>query len=224
MIKIFECPCANYDDTSVETDGYSHTKKAYLDAPRKEVMTFLKNRLKQLLCIVLALAFIIESWLWVHVREWLRGLNRILGLDHFDLWLKKWAATHSPYAALCLFLIPAGLILPVKIIALGLIAKGRFAIGLFSILLAKILALGVASYLFDLLRKKLLEIAWFKYCYALVLKIRIWSRRLLAPLRSQIRQIVFVIKSYVKEYSTIILIKLRYWLKIGRVKINSLLR
>ncbi len=187
-------------------------------------MASLKNRLKQLLCIVLALAFIIESWLWVHVREWLRALNRILGLNLFDLWLKKWAKIHSPYAALCLFLIPAGLILPVKIIALALIAKGRFAIGLFSILLAKILALGVASYLFDLLRNKLLEISWFKYCYVLTLRIRLWSKRLLAPLRSQISSIILVIKSNIKGYSTILLNKFRYWLKIGRVKINSLLR
>lgn len=187
-------------------------------------MAFSKNRLKQLLCIVLALAFILESWLWVHVREWLRALNRILGLELFDHWLKKWAETHSPYAALGLFLIPAGLILPVKIIALSLIAKGRFAIGLFSILLAKILALGVASYLFDLLRKKLLEITWFKYCYALALRIRLWSKRLLAPLRYQISSIVLGIKRYIKVYSIIVLNKLRYWLKIGTAKIKSLLR
>ncbi len=185
-------------------------------------MAFLKNRLKQLLCIILAVAFIIESWLWVHVRGWLRGLNRFLGLDVFDLWLRKWAETHSPYAALCLFLIPAGLILPVKIIALALIAKGRFVIGLFSVLLAKILALGAASYLFDLLRNKLLEISWFKYCYVLALRIRLWSRRLLAPLRYQISSIVFGIKSYIKGYSIILLNKLRYWLKIGKAKINSL--
>ena len=196
--------------------------KTHVYAPRKEVMVFLKNRLKQLLCIILAVVFIIESWLWVHVRGWLRGLNRILGLDVFDLWLRKWAETHSPYAALSLFLIPAALILPVKIFALASIAKGRFVIGLFSVLLAKIIALGTVSYLFDLLRNKLLEISWFKYCYMLALRIRLWSKRLLAPLRSQISSIVFGIKSYIKRYSIILLNKLRYWLKIGKAKINSL--
>lgn len=187
-------------------------------------MPFIKNRLKELLCIFLALVFIIENWFWVHVRAWLQGLNRFLGLDRIDLWLKKWAKTRSPYAALCLFLVPAGLILPVKIIALALIAKGRIAIGLISILFAKILALGVASYLFDLLRNKLFEIHWVKYCYVVTLRVRLWSKKLVAPLMSQISSIVHRFKSYIKEYSTMILSKFREWIKIGKIKIDSLLR
>jgi hypothetical protein len=69
-----------------------------------------------------------------------------------------------------------------------LIAHGHVFTGLLAILLAKTLALGVMSFLFDICRDKLMQIDRFRQIYSVVLEIRAWAARLVAPFKQRVFQ------------------------------------
>jgi len=153
------------------------------------------SSMKRAFWFLLAIIFLIENWLWEHVRDWLATLCRRIGLERFEPWLKTFVASLSPLATLLLFGVPALAILPFKIIAVALIARGKITAGLVSIFLAKTLALGVTSYLFAICRSKLLQIHWFKRFYVLMLTIRAWARDIIAPVKAQLKQYVAMLRT-----------------------------
>lgn len=151
------------------------------------------DRLKQSLIrgfwLTLAVIFMIESWLWDHVRDALRGLGRLLGLERFDPWLRTVVSKLSPPMTLVLFGVPGAVIFPFKLIALGLLARGYFLTGVVAIFVAKTLALGVTAVLFDICREKLMQMQWFCRFYSLMLAASAWSHELIAPLRRGVVEI-----------------------------------
>jgi len=97
----------------------------------------------------LAVVFLVESWLWDHVKEWLRLLAKAVGVERIEAGLVRFVARLSPPMTLILFAIPALMILPLKILAVMEIASGRYGLGLAVVLLAKTLGLGMTAFLFD---------------------------------------------------------------------------
>ena len=138
-------------------------------------MDAVKQYLGRAFWFALALIFLFESWLWDHVKEWLRALGHALKVDRLEPWLEQLVAKLSPMATLALFAVPAAAIFPFKLLALGLIASGHVVSGLVAIFLAKTLALGVTSFLFDICREKLLQMGWFADFYSMVLDARAWA-------------------------------------------------
>lgn len=136
----------------------------------------------------LAVLFLIESWLWDHVKEWLRALERRLGLERIEAWLTALVSRLSPMATLALFAVPMIAVLPMKIVALAVFARGHVVFGLILIFAAKTLTLGVEAFLFDICRDKLLEMAWFGRVYSLVLDIRAWATLLVRPYKARLRE------------------------------------
>lgn len=150
------------------------------------------ERLKQIIArvfwLTLAVVFLIESWLWDHVRDGLRALGRLIGIERFDPWLREIVGKLSPPMTLVLFSVPGALIFPFKLIAFGLLAKGYLLSGVIAILTAKTLALGVTAVLFDVCRDKLLQMQWFCRFYSLMLAVSAWSHELIAPLRLRVAE------------------------------------
>ena len=136
--------------------------------------------------LILAVFFLIESWIWDHVRDGLRALGRRLGVERFEPWLRSFVARLSPPMTLVLFGVPAVLIFPFKLIALWLLARGFVLTGLVAIFAAKSLALGVTAVLFDICREKLMKMPWFCRFYSLVLAAGAWSHELVSPLRRRV--------------------------------------
>ena len=64
------------------------------------------------------------------------------------------------------FLLPALLLLPIKLLALGLIANGQHLLGLVVIVLAKLVGTAVVARLFTLTRPALLQLPWFVRLYS----------------------------------------------------------
>jgi len=151
-------------------------------------MDLLYKRVVRGFWFALATLFLIESWLWDHVKEWLRSLARALGLERVEDWLAAFIKDLSPTASLFVFAIPALCILPFKLAAVALIASGHFGYGLATILAAKALGVGVTAFLFDLCRDKLLQLGWFARFYGLILRIRAWAHDLIEPARRKLRQ------------------------------------
>ncbi len=153
-------------------------------------MDHIKQRLGRAMWMTLAVIFLIESWLWDHVRDGLRAFAQLIGVERFDPWLRSLVNKLSPPMTLALFSIPGALIFPFKLIALALLAKGYILSGIIAIFAAKAFALGVTAVLFDICRDKLLQMQWFCRFYALMLAINAWAHQLIAPVRRRIAVIV----------------------------------
>lgn len=160
-------------------------------------MEALKHHAKRAFWFTLAVIFLFESWLWDHVKEWLRAAGRALGVERFEPWLAEFVAKLSPRLTLALFGLPAAAILPFKLLAVGLIAEGHIVLGLVAIFLAKTLALGVTAFLFDICRDKLLQMQWFAHFYSLVLDARAWAHALVAPVRAQLHAAAITVRAQI---------------------------
>ena len=117
----------------------------------------LRRLLRGVLLILAAAILFIEEWGW-------RPLTACMA------WLAKWpplarleAAIRgvSPRWALVLFIVPATLLFPIKLVALWLIHKGHAALGLAVIVAAKLLGTALVGRLFVLTERQLMQFAWF---------------------------------------------------------------
>lgn len=134
----------------------------------------------------LAILFLIESWIWDHVKDWLRRLERALGLERLEAWLAGVVEGLSPPMVLALFAVPMLGVLPFKVATLALFAQGHIGLGLLFTFVVKSLTLGVEAFLFDICRDKLLQMQWFARLYSIVLDIRAWALLKVAPLRTRV--------------------------------------
>jgi hypothetical protein len=159
------------------------------------MMDQLKSRLSRIFWFSLAIVFLIESWLWDNVKQWLRALGRILGAEKIEPWLAGLVARLSPPFVLVLFAAPLATILPVKIFAWALLAHGQIFWGAVVVVAAKALALGVMSFLFDICREKLLEMPLFGRLYSLVLDLRAWATLFVKPYKDRARAILSQIRT-----------------------------
>jgi hypothetical protein len=151
-------------------------------------MEAIKQRLVRGFWFTLAVVFVVESWLWDHVKEWLRALARALGLERLEARLIDLLAPLSPLPTLAVFAVPAMVIFPLKLVAISMLAHGEVLAGIVVILTANVLALGVTGFLFDTCRDKLLQMPWFAKFYSIVLAVRAWADALVAPARQRLNE------------------------------------
>ncbi len=133
--------------------------------------------LRGLLQVVLALLIVLEEWGWRPLANALAQLAR---------W-KPWAALETaiarlpPYAALVVFVLPSGVLLPLKFLALMLIGKGYFLTSVALFLFAKVVATALVARLFILTQPALMSIGWFAWAYERVMP---WKESLAAMVRN----------------------------------------
>jgi len=123
--------------------------------------------LRALLLGLAALWFFLEEFGWHPLAAWLRRFAR------WPPWarLEGRIAAAPPRLALALFLLPAALLLPVKLLALALISDGRPLAGLAVIVAAKLAGTAAGGWLFLLTRPQLMRMPRFARAMA-------WWRRL----------------------------------------------
>jgi hypothetical protein len=125
----------------------------------------------------LALLILFEEWGWEPLQHALVRLSERLHLR----WLEPRIRALPPYPALALFIVPALLLLPVKLLALAAIARGHVVMGALVIVAAKILGTAVVARLFTITRPTLMRLGWFAACYR---RWTAWKEALLAEVRS----------------------------------------
>lgn len=152
-------------------------------------MEAVKHRFIRAFWLSVAVLFLAESWMWDHMKEWLRALGQKLGFSQLEAQLRDFISSLSPPLALAVFAVPALSVLPVKILALEMIAHGHFFWGLIVILAAKTLALGVTAFLFDPCRDKLMLFAWFVRFYEFLLRVRQWAHARVEPIHRRLRAV-----------------------------------
>ncbi|MBA5605553.1 hypothetical protein H3H36_09290 [Duganella sp. FT3S] len=136
-----------------------------------------RRRLTAPLVYVAALFLLLEDWLWDLGAALMAYLARWPPLHRLEAWLQGL----RPMAAMAVFVLPALLLFPVKLLALFAMARGHAVMGLAVIVTAKVAGAAAVARLYALTRPTLLTIAWFASLLAwfLALKQR-WIARLQA--------------------------------------------
>ena len=135
------------------------------------------RRLFAPLVYLAALLLLLEDWLWELGARLMSRLAQWPPLRR----LEAWVCRLGPRAALVLFVLPATLLFPVKLLALWAMAHGHALLGLAVIVVAKVVGAAAVARLYLLTRPVLLTIVWFAHLlgWFLALKER-WIARLRA--------------------------------------------
>jgi hypothetical protein len=153
-------------------------------------MTGMMRRLLQPFWILLAIVFLIEAWLWDHLEPVVAWVVERIPLHRFKTWLAERVDTLSPAMTLIVFIVPVVPLFPLKLVGLWLLTHEYWVSAVVTIVFAKFLGVGVAAFIFDVTRPKLLEMAWFKRLYEFVMSLRRKATALVEPIKLRLREML----------------------------------
>src|SRR6476620_3340828 len=148
------------------------------------------RRLLQPFWVLLAIIFLIEAWLWDHLEPIVERIVAWIPLRAFKQWLSDRVDTLSPAMTLIVFAVPVIPLFPLKLIGICLLAHEYWVSAVSVILFGKFVGVGVTAFIFDVTRKKLLQMGWFKKIYEFILAMRAKAAELVQPIKQRIREIL----------------------------------
>ena len=156
------------------------------------------RRVLKPLLILLALFFLLEAWLWEHLRPLVAAVVNLIAWDGLKARLARLVEWLPPWAVLIVFVIPFLVLLPLKFLEVYLLVHRQWIGAILVLVLAKLLGLGVTAFIFDVTRPKLLQMAWFRSVYELALRWLEKAHALINPIKAAIkrraRRIMWLIK------------------------------
>ena len=142
------------------------------------------RRLLQPLWVLLAIIFLIEAWLWDHLEPIVARVVALIPLNTFKQWLAERVDALSPAMTLIVFIVPVIPLFPLKLVGFWLLTHEYWLSAILTIIFAKFLGVGVAAFIFDVTRDKLLEMDWFETIYEFVMELRAKANALVDPIKS----------------------------------------
>jgi hypothetical protein len=146
------------------------------------------RRLLQPVWVLLAIIFLIEAWLWDHLEPIVARAVALIPLRTFKQWLAERVDTLSPAMTLIVFIVPVIPLFPLKMVGFWLLTHEYWISAILTIIFAKFLGVGVAAFIFDVTREKLLEMRWFETLYEFVIALRTRAAELVDPIKLRIKQ------------------------------------
>ena len=144
------------------------------------------RRLLQPFWVLLAVIFLIEAWLWDHLEPIVARVVALIPLRAFKQWLAARIDTLSPAMTLIVFIVPVIPLFPLKLVGLWLLTHEYWLSAIATIIFAKFLGVGVAAFIFDVTRPKLLEMQWFETLYEFIMGLRAKAAALVDPIKARI--------------------------------------
>jgi hypothetical protein len=144
--------------------------------------------------ILLALFFLIEAWLWEHLRPVVAAIVNVVAWDRLKARLATLIEKLPPWAVLIVFVVPFIVLLPLKFLEFYFIVQRQWAAAIFILVLAKLVGLGVTAFIFDVTRPKLLQMAWFRWVYELMLVWLAKAHAIVDPIKHRIKEWVAGLK------------------------------
>ncbi|MCK9913600.1 hypothetical protein MXD81_30905 [Microbacteriaceae bacterium K1510] len=138
---------------------------------------------------LLALLFLLEAWLWDHLKPLVAWFVGLLPWERLKEALRRTIERLPPYAALAVFIVPFIVLLPLKFLEVYLLASRQWVAAGFVLVLAKLLGLGVTAFVFDATREKLLQMPWFARLYDWFMWARDWAHAQTEPIRQRMRKL-----------------------------------
>lgn len=154
----------------------------------------LKRALELLLVPLAAAIVFVEQVLIGMLNTITAALARWAPIAAVETWLKK----QPPWIALCAFVMPSILILPIKFSAIFFAAHHRFFLAIAAVVVGKMLATAIVARLYVVLRPTLMTIGWFArvdtwffywrdQAYAFVRSLPAWQKVKAATERARLR-------------------------------------
>ncbi|MDB5618551.1 hypothetical protein [Tardiphaga sp.] len=153
------------------------------------------RRMLHPLVVLLALIFLVEAWLWDHLEPIVARIVARIPLRRFKVWLARRIERMSPALTLVVFIVPAVLLFPLKLAGAWLLMNQYWFSALLLIVFSKFLGVGVAAFIFDVTRPKLLQMGWFRAVYEFILDIRRRASELVAPVLARIKAVTAGLRS-----------------------------
>ena len=167
------------------------------------------RRLIRALLVVLALIFLLEAWLWDHLRPVVGAVVACVPWTTLKRRLTALLDNLSPNATLAIFVLPAILLLPLKILEIWLLAHRYWLSAVFVLIVAKLVGVGVTAFIFDVTRAKVLQIAWFRRLYDYLMWLRDWAHAMVDPMQRRAKQWLRVFSSKQESRAMRLLKRLR---------------
>jgi hypothetical protein len=145
------------------------------------------RRILQPLWVLLALIFLIEAWLWDHLEPVVARVVAWIPFRAFKAWLADKVDVLSPAMTLIVFIVPVLPLFPLKLFGLWLLANEYWLSAVVILVFAKFLGVGVAAFIFDVTRPKLLQMAWFERLYDWVMMLRARAHAIIDPVKLRIK-------------------------------------
>ena len=142
---------------------------------------------------LLAVLILFEEWGWEPLQRWLARIGRWPGLR----WIEGFVRGLPAWAAVIVFLAPAALLLPVKLLALWAIGSGHVVLGMLAIVFAKIVGTELVARLYTLTQPVLMQLRWFAWACARWIRLKhavltrartLWAWRVARVIKRQLRQ------------------------------------
>jgi hypothetical protein len=146
------------------------------------------RRILQPLWVLLALIFLVEAWLWDHLEPIVARVVAWIPLRVFKAWLAERVDVLSPAMTLIVFIVPVIPLFPLKLFGLWLLANEYWISAVTILVFAKFLGVGVAAFIFDVTRPKLLQMAWFQKLYDWVMMVRAKAHAIVDPIKLRIKE------------------------------------
>jgi hypothetical protein len=146
------------------------------------------RRLLRPLWILLAVGFLLEAWLWDHLRPLVAWLVNSVVWDKLKAGLARLVNTLPPWAVLIVFVVPFIVLLPLKFAEVYFIVHRQWIAAGLVLVVAKLLGLGVTAFIFDVTRPKLLQMAWFRWLYELLVGWLAKAHAVIDPIKMRIRR------------------------------------
>src|SRR5438105_15425806 len=115
------------------------------------------RRILKPLWILLALFFLIEAWLWDHLRPLVATVVAVIAWDRLKARLAAMVEWMPPGAVLIVFVIPFIVLLPLKFAEVYFLVHRQWIAAIVVLLLAKVVALGVTAFLFGVTPPQLFQ-------------------------------------------------------------------
>ncbi|MEW6453983.1 MAG: hypothetical protein AB1490_25315 [Pseudomonadota bacterium] len=147
------------------------------------------RRLTRPLLVLLAIIFLMEAWLWEHLKPIVGWVVSWIPWQRLKAWIVSAIENLPPYATLFVFLIPVIVLFPLKLAGLWMLAHGFWLGAVAVLVLAKLVGVGVAAFIFEITRPKLLQIGWFRWLYEHVMVWLEWAHGLVDPIKARIKQV-----------------------------------
>src|SRR5579872_2950651 len=163
----------------------------------RTLRTALRRVLTPPLLIVAALWMLFEEVLWVRLAALVARLERQPAVARFEARLERL----PPYAAMMLFVVPAALLIPIKLLGVYLIATRHALLGIALIVAAKLGITAMVARLFAICRPQLMSVGWFARLHDWVLRLRddLYARVRAMPGWSRARTVVRTTGAFVRR-------------------------
>ena len=152
--------------------------------------------------LLLALVILFETWLWERTVALGYLLVRLLPMAALKRNVAALVAWLPPYAVLVVFGLPVLLIEPIKLLGIYMLTHHHLFVGIAVFIAAKLIAVAIIAFMFEICKDKLMQISWFPRFHGLFLKAWHWAHTFLDPYKAWARELVAPLKPMLARWKS----------------------